>query len=221
MTLAADISGGSQAFSQLAQLTAAYYATRTEQLSARGLASSMMFQASMANLNARQAERQAASIIAAGRNQAALTSLQYGAAKGGQRTSLAASGARVSGSALEKLAATEWSKQVDMIQIDVNALAQAEGAQAQAVDFGNQALLSRVSADNIKRSANLLSPWANVLTGLVGMSSSLSSDWQRGTGASAGRMSGAAAGSAIGGGGAAGAFGSGAVSGALSALRRR
>lgn len=179
MTLAGDIGSGSNAFGALVNATGAYYATRTEQLSARGRASSMLFQSSIANINARQAERQAASIIAAGRNQAALTSLQYGVAKGGQRASLAASGSRVSGSALEKLAATEWSKQVDMIQIDVNALAQAEGAQAQAVDFRNQALLGRVSAENIRRSAGTMSPWGNVLTGLVGASGTLAADWKR------------------------------------------
>lgn len=175
----ADIGAGANAFGALVNAAGSYYSVSSEKRAARSQSMNLLFRSSIANLNARQAERQARSVLEAGRRQAFLASLQYGATKGQQRAALAASGARLTGSAAEKLAATEYAKQLDMQQIRANAVAQAGAFGTQAQDLRNQAALDAVSAGNIRRSAGTLSPWGAVLTGLIGSSGTLTSDWRR------------------------------------------
>jgi hypothetical protein len=136
------------------------------------------FASSMANINARAAEREAMAIIQAGRQQSALLSAQYGQARGSYVARTAASGIRQTGSAAEVRTSMELAKMEDLATLRQNVASAASRAQAGAVDQRNRSLLAGVSAQNLRRTAGTIKPWENVLTSLVGSSGSLAQSWR-------------------------------------------
>ena len=66
MTFLADAGQGSQLGGMLLQAIGTYYGVRSQQLSLRSSAMSAEFDATMADLNARQAEAQANDVLRAG-----------------------------------------------------------------------------------------------------------------------------------------------------------
>lgn len=158
-----------------------YYAVDAQkyQLEAQSLA--LEHEATMANINARAAENDAAAILRAGRQEKALATLRYGQAKGQQRASVAARGIQAGvGSAGEVAASIEYAKDVDSYTIDVNAYRAASAARRRAVDYRSQSLLGRTSARNVRRSAQSLRPGMAAATSVLGGAGGVARDYAQG-----------------------------------------
>lgn len=171
-----DLGGGAQLGGMLLQAVGSYYGVRSQQLGLRSAAMDLEFQGYIADLNARQAEREADAEILAGQQQAALVSLERGQEKASQRTSEAAAG--VGGrSGAEVRASIEFAKQIEVHGINLNTIARASARRMQAVDQRNQEAMSRVSAGNLRRTSGTMSAWGTTLTSLLGSGSTLSQQW--------------------------------------------
>ena len=138
-----------------------YYQAKQAQYEAKSKASSMRFQADMANINASMAEEEAASILEAGQQQKFQLTMRAGMEMAQQLTRQGARGIRIgAGSAAETQASLDLVKEIDAYNIDTNAMRQAQSRRMQAVNLRNQGLLGRVSASNIEsmapRSGSLL-----------------------------------------------------------------
>lgn len=120
-------------------------------------------QADMAEINARIAGLSARSELAAGRKEAARAGLMYGKLKSDQRAALAASGVDLGyGTAAELQAETDFIKEVDLNQIEANALSRAWSHRLHATDLRGQAMMARANAKSVKPS---LSAFNTLLTG--------------------------------------------------------
>lgn len=182
-----DVSSGAQAFGMLQSIVGSYYQAAAQKGQLRSAAMDAEFASSMANINARAAEREAMAILQAGRQQSALLTAQYGQAKSSYVARTAASGIRQSGSAAEVRASMDLAKQEDLVALRQNVASAASRAQAGAVDQQNRSLLAGVSARNLRRTGGTIKPWESVLTSLVGSSGSLAQSWRyRGGGGSSG-----------------------------------
>jgi len=138
-----------------------YYQAKQAQYEAKSKASSMRFQADMANINASMAEEDAVSILEAGQQQKFQLTMRAGMEMAKQLTRQGARGIRIgAGSAAETQASLDLVKEIDAYNIDTNAMRQAQARRMQAVNLRNQGLLGRVSASNIEsmapRSGSLL-----------------------------------------------------------------
>jgi hypothetical protein len=133
--------------------------------------SSLRSQAAMAALNAEQYEKAAQAQLNAGNVQASQVSARAGQIKSSQRASMAANGIDVGqGSAAEVQASTDIQKEIDMNQIQSNAIAHAFGYRIHETDFQNEAIMKKGQADGV-------SPVANGLTTLIGGAGGVAKSW--------------------------------------------
>ena len=177
MTFLADAGQGSQLGGMLLQAIGTYYGVRSQQLSLRSSAMSAEFDATMADLNARQAEAQANDVLRAGEDRAALLTMQRGQQEATERTQQGASGFTGGGSAAEVQASMALARRLDVHGIRLESIAQANAARTQGVNFRNRAAMSRVSARNLRATSGTMSAWGSTLTSLLGSGSTLSSQW--------------------------------------------
>lgn len=153
-----------------------YYQAKSQQYQLQSQALSAEFQKSMSQINARQAEYQAQSLLQVGERQIGQLTMRYGKAKGARRASVAASGVSLGvGSAAEVEASQDIAKEIDVLTINANAVRAAEEARLRGVGFQNQALLQGVSAQNLAASAGTISPFGAAGTSLLGSAASLGS----------------------------------------------
>lgn len=133
------------------QAVGAYYGVRNQKLQLRGMARQADYSAFMADLNARQAELAAVDIMRAGQREAGQVTMQYGQAKAASAASIASSGVQAGvGSAAERQTAIELAKEIDKLTIDSNTLRQQQAARMQAVNYRNDARLSRANAEAMR-----------------------------------------------------------------------
>jgi len=157
-----------------------YYAAKSQQYQLKSQALSLEFQQSMSQINARQSEFQAQSILQAGERQVGQLTMRYGKAQGARRASTAASGVSLGvGSTAEVEASQNIAKEIDALTINANTVRASEEARLRGVGFENQALLQGVSAQNLNASAGTLSPFGSAATSLIGSASSLATNWFR------------------------------------------
>ena len=153
--LAAQITGG------FMDAIGGFFAAQAQKDVLKSQALSAEFQASMANLNARQAEIDAQSILAAGRQQVGQLTMQRGQEKSSKKVSAAARGVVGNvGSAAEIMATEDLVKEIDAMTINRNTVRAAGQARMQATNQRNQSLLAGVSAGNLRRTAGSISPAA-------------------------------------------------------------
>jgi len=156
----------------------AFYGAKSKQYELRSAASSMDFEATMADMNARAAEQDAQMVLEAGQHQAALRGLETAQTKGAQRASTAAAGIQGGvGSAAETMATTQLAHEIDTWTINVNSVRAAGERRMESVNLRNRAALSRVSANNLRRSARTIKPWVAGATDLLGGASMVSNQW--------------------------------------------
>lgn len=133
------------------QAVGAYYGVKNQKLQLRGMARQADYSAFMADLNARQAELAAVDIMRAGQRQAGQVTMQYGQAKAASAASIASSGVQAGvGSAAERQTAIELAKEIDKLTIDSNTLRQQQAARMQAVNYRNDARMSRANAEAMR-----------------------------------------------------------------------
>ena len=142
----------------------AYYGAESKKTALSG-------QATMADINAQQAELSAQQELARGNAQIAQITARAGQVKGAQRAALAANGIDLGdGSAAEVLTSTDIAKETDMNQAQVNAINAAWGYRKQGVNYTNQAAAARASSDSI-------SPLSAASTSLLGSATQVAGSW--------------------------------------------
>ena len=146
-----------------------FYEAETQKFRLKSQALSLDFQQSIANINARAAEQDAAAIFAAGRRRRAQLTLQFGQVRGAQRVSTAARGIQAGvGSAAEIAASIRLATIVDALTVDANTFRAVSAARRRQIDFETQALLAGVSARNVRGSERSISPGLQAFTTLLG-----------------------------------------------------
>ena len=126
-----------QGIGVIGQVAGAFY-------SARSIRRNAELQAFMAEMNAKNSERQAQNVFFQRNKQIAALGIKSGRLKSSQRVALAANGVDLSSeNAVELLADTEFMKEVDKDQIEQNAVAEAWGYRLQGVQHQNDALFAR------------------------------------------------------------------------------
>jgi hypothetical protein len=157
-----------------------YFAAKSQQYQLESQAMSMKFQQDIAGINARQAEVNAQAMLYARDQQVAATTMKYGKIKGAQRAAMAANGGTIGvGSNAEIEATNELMKEIDKNTINANAVRAAENSRIQAQNYKTQAVMAGVSADNLRTSANSISPFGGAFTSLLTSATSISSSMYR------------------------------------------
>lgn len=151
------------------QAIGSFYAAESQKFQLKSQALSLDFEQSIANINARAAEADAVAIFAAGRRRRAQIGLRFGQVKATTRVSAAARGIQAGvGSAAEVATSVELASAVDALTIDANTFRAVSAARRRAIDFRNQALLTGVSARNVRESGRSISPELQAFTTLLG-----------------------------------------------------
>ena len=160
----------------LTSAVGSFYAAEQAKYQAKSQALALDFQSQMSAINARTAERAAQSYIEAGRRQKMTRGLQAGQERGSTRASFGARG--VAGAATRDiLAAQQLAKELDFINIDANTVRAANAARTGAVNFRNQSLLTRTSAENVRATARTIRPGLLASTTLLDEGSAVASQW--------------------------------------------
>jgi len=133
--------------------------------------STLAFQASMNDINARIAEKNAQQTILAGQRQEQATRLQTASLKSDQRAAMAANGIQLGeGTAANVIASTDVLGEIDANTVAMNALRQAWGYRTQSTNYGNEALMQRAASGAI-------SPGMSAATSLLGSAGSVAQSW--------------------------------------------
>jgi hypothetical protein len=139
--------------------------------SAKSQKSSLKFQAAMAEINARSAERSAQSVMLRGQREVGNLTLKAGQLKSTQRASMAANGIDIGeGSAAELQASTDLMKEIDVMTIQDNATREAWAHRTQGVNAQNEGVMARSAAGSI-------SPFGSAAGSLLGSAGSVASSW--------------------------------------------
>jgi hypothetical protein len=136
------------------------------------------YQADIARINARSAEYDAQSILEASKTQIGQYTMQAGQAKASAKTEMAGRGLVLGeGSTREVEASMDLVKDMNVLNINSNAVRQAEAQRTAATNYRNEALLDDVSAANARRSAGAISPFGMAFTSLLSSGSQVASQW--------------------------------------------
>lgn len=147
----------------------AYYGAKTQQYELNSRASTLEFEGSQSRVDAEMAEIDAQSILAAGRFDKGMRSLNYAQEAGMLKAGTAASGVEIGvGNAAEAEASLELSKRIDMLTVTTNTLQAAGQSRMRGAQLKGRALLNEVSARNMRRSAKLISPGRELAKSLYG-----------------------------------------------------
>ena len=140
---------------------------------ARDAKGNLDFQADMATINARMAERTAQSILRAGEQEQGNVGLKAGKVKSAQKARQGARGVQIGvGSAAEEVATTDLMKETDMMTINANAVRQAAAARTQSMNYTNESLMKGTTADSIN-------PYMSASESLIGSATTVASSWYR------------------------------------------
>jgi hypothetical protein len=155
-----------------------YYAAKAQQYQLKSQALTLDYQKSLSQINARQSEFQAQSLLQAGERQAGQLTMRYGKAKGARRASTAAAGISMGvGSAAEVEASQDIAKETDVMTINANAVRASEEARMRGVGYSSQALMQGVSAQNLYGSADTISPFGSATSSLMGSATSIAGSY--------------------------------------------
>jgi hypothetical protein len=177
----AAAAAGGAAFPAMAAVQAAsgaiagYYAALSRKSELRQAALSFDFEAFTSNLNARSAESDALSVLAAGQRDVGQYTMDAGQARASVAVSQAAGGVQAGvGSAAEVMASLNLKKEIDSMTIKSNSVRQAAALRIRAQDLRNSAAMSRVSAQNARDMRRTINPYAAGAASILGASGSLS-----------------------------------------------
>ncbi len=154
------------------------YALDAQRRQGRSEASSLEFQASLSEINARTAEQQAQAILRAGREEVGLRQLAAEQEQGALRASTAAAGiAGGRGSAAELQATLALARDIDVFRLRTTAMREANAARTGALNERTRSVILRGSARNIRASAATIRPIAGVTGSLLSSAGGALRDW--------------------------------------------
>lgn len=161
--------GALQIAGVVVQSIGAFYAAESQKTKLESDALTFDFQRTIANINARAAEQDAAAILEAGRRRSSLSQLRSRQAIGLLRTTTAARGVQAGvGSAAELTASARLAAKVDAYAIDAGTLRAVTAARRRVVNLRNQADFAGVSAENVREEAGTIIPGLSAATTLIG-----------------------------------------------------
>lgn len=165
-------------FGGISSAIGSYYSAKTAQYQEESQASSLQFQSGIDAINAASAEMSAQSIEESGKNQVAQYTMQAGQKAASTQVATAARGVDLSsGSAVTQRASDDLVKQIDVLNINANTTRAAWATRTQATNDRNQSLLASTSANNLRTSADSISPFLSATTSLLGSAASVGSQW--------------------------------------------
>ena len=145
-----DLTAASKSFGTGAAIFGAVQGAIGSFYSAKMQANNLKFQSQMAALNARAAESQAQSILAAGEREVGQVTMRAGKIKSAQKAAMAANGIDIGvGSAAEVQATTDLTKELEALTIDSNATRAAAAARVGAVNATGQSLMAGAASRSI------------------------------------------------------------------------
>lgn len=154
-------------FGQLSQAYAGFSAARLASYEAKAHASAYGYRARMLELDRRQAEIRAESILAQGQDEVGRVGLEAGQRRAAITAATAARGVEAGvGTAAEVQASERLIQQIEAYHINLGAVRAANAARAGATAIANEALLARTSAGNLRRSARAARPETALVAGL-------------------------------------------------------
>lgn len=128
-------------------------------------------QAALADINARISELGAEQELIKGQQQVGQLTMQAGRVKSAQRVALSANGMDLSeGNAAEIQASTDIMKEIDKNTVEANAVRSAWGYRTTGMNYQNEAIVKRGSADGI-------SPGMSAFGSLLSNSGQVASTW--------------------------------------------
>lgn len=155
-----------------------FFQAQSQQYQDKSQAVNLQYQSDMAAINARNSEYQAESDLRAGKSQIANYTMQEGQQASASAANTAARGLRAGvGTTRDVAASMTLVKDINVYNINSNAVREASAARVQATSYQNQSNLDSVSAANANRSASSISPFASVAASLLTSASSVASNW--------------------------------------------
>lgn len=153
----------------------AYASQQAEEANLKSGASSRESQAVFDDLGAQQARDAAQDVVRQGRKRKGRYQLMASQEQATERVSAAARGVVGNvGSQAEVGASLRYAQEVDELTIDANTLRQKQALERQELSLRNRARMHRVSAENMRRSASVISPGlaaaTSAMQGLAGIS---------------------------------------------------
>jgi len=159
---------GAMVAKDLATAYAKYHAVAMEQIEKRGAADQLVVQARMTDLDARAAFRAAEQELEAGQDQISQVGLEGAQRRSAITASAAARGVdSSSGSGAEVQASQRLVEAIDVYNISLGSIQAANAQRRQAVALRNEALMARVSARNLRRTAKYAQPEAALIIGAL------------------------------------------------------
>lgn len=147
----------------------AYYQARSAQNQFRSAALDADFQASIANINAREAEEEASFIRHQRQTEHARIGLRSGQERAAVAATTAAAGVQAGvGSAAEVQASMRLAAALEQHSTRLSFTRAENDARGRGVDMRNRSLLARTSARNLRRSASAINPRASAGASLLG-----------------------------------------------------
>lgn len=155
-------------FADLTSAYSSYNAVRLQKVAQKAQASALDFRSRMLDMDRRAAERQAESILSQGRAEIGRVTLEGGQRRAQLEARTAASGVEASGrNAIEAQASERLMQEIDVYNINLASVQQANAARQRATDIGNQAAFNRTAAVSLRRQARAANPEAAFLGGLA------------------------------------------------------
>lgn len=155
-----------------------YYQAKSAQYQYKSQALTMDFQKSMSEINARQAEFMAQQILDVSGKEISMLKMRAGKIKSASKASMAARGLKLGvGSTAEVVATTDLVAEMDALTIYANAIKSSEAARTQSVNYMNQAMMQGVSAQNLRSTADSISPLSAAMTSFSQSANTLTTSW--------------------------------------------
>lgn len=155
-----------------------YYAAKSSQYQAKSQAVQLRYQSDMAAINARQSEYKAESDIKAGQSQIFNYTMQEGQQASATKANMAARGLRAGiGTTQDVVASQEIVKDVNVYNINTNAVRAASADREQATNYRNESMVDSVGAANADRTAGSISPFASGYSSLLTSASQIAGNW--------------------------------------------
>ncbi len=158
-----------------------FYEAKSRQYMLRSQAVAADYEGSMADLNARQAELDAQSVLRSGQERAGVRGMQLAQDLATTKVSQAAAGVNLGvGSAAEVRASEQLAARIDMMRIGVDAARGAGERRMVAADQLNRAEAARLQGRLLRRQASAINPWRSAALTLINSSGQLASAWAQG-----------------------------------------
>lgn len=157
-----------------------YFAAQSQQNQLKMQAQNQKFSSQMAALNAKGAEYAAQSSMQAGFAQYGRMTMQQGQARASAAVGLASRGIQAGvGSAKEVMGSIDLINNIDRLTMNSNMIRQREAYRMQQANYMTQSAMDNLSSQNIRSSANSISPGLAASSSLMTGASDIGMSWLR------------------------------------------